>query len=70
LLAKHQCQAVTAKSQFCKSVVFFSGEASFADGFNLPYAMEGVVDGIAWINIDSYFLEFSGKAEGVNVIID
>jgi len=30
--------------------------------------MEGVMDGIACINIDSYFLEFSGKAEGVNVI--
>jgi len=29
--------------------------------------MEGMVDGIAWINIDSYFLEFSGKAEKVLV---
>jgi hypothetical protein len=25
--------------------------------------MEGMVNGIACINIDSYFLEFSGKAE-------
>jgi len=29
--------------------------------------MERMVDGIACINIDSYFLEFSGKAEVVSV---
>jgi len=61
--AQHQCQAGTTKTQFRKGFVFFSRETSFPDGFNLPYAMEGMVDGIAWINIDSYFLEFSGKAE-------
>jgi len=64
LLAEHQCQAVAAKVQFCKGIVFFSGEASFTDGLNLSNAMEGMVDGIACINIDGYFLEFSGKAEG------
>lgn len=69
-LAKHQGQAVAAKIQFCKMVVFFPGEASFANGFNLSQAVEWVVDGIAFVNIDSYFLESSGKAGRVNVALN
>jgi len=51
-------------------VVFFPGEASFANGFNLSQAVEWVVDGIAFVNIDSYFLESSGKAGRVNVALN
>ncbi len=55
LLAQQQRQTITIKIQFCKNIALFSGKTSFADGSDTADAMVGMMNGIAFTNVNKLF---------------